>query len=62
MTTGIVFSESVVEQAALTWLQGLGYTVLHGPDIAPGEADAGAPVAAQCVIVFTSPWSLGKLD
>jgi type I restriction enzyme R subunit len=27
------FSESVVEDAALAWLQDLGYTVLHGPEI-----------------------------
>lgn len=31
------FAESVVEDAALAWLEGLGYVVLHGPDIAPGE-------------------------
>ncbi len=28
------FTESVVEEAALGWLEALGYTVLHGPDIA----------------------------
>jgi type I restriction enzyme R subunit len=26
------FTESVVEEAALAWLEGLGYTILHGPD------------------------------
>lgn len=31
------FTESVVEQAALAWIKDLSYTVLHGPDIAPGE-------------------------
>lgn len=31
------FPESVVEQAALAWLESLGYTILFGPDIAPGE-------------------------
>ncbi len=30
------FTESVVEDAALEWFQELGYTILHGPDIAPG--------------------------
>ena len=30
------FTESVVEQAALAWLESLGYAVLHGPDIAVG--------------------------
>ena len=38
--TGRDFSESVVEQAALAWLEALGYTVLHGPDIAFGEPAA----------------------
>ena len=31
------FTESVVEEAALEWLAALQYSVLHGPDIAPGE-------------------------
>lgn len=31
------FTESVVEDAALAWLEGIGYAVAHGPDIAPGE-------------------------
>src|ERR1700675_877115 len=34
------FTESVVEEAALEWLAGLGYTVLHGPEIAAGEPGA----------------------
>jgi type I site-specific restriction-modification system R (restriction) subunit len=34
------FTESVVEDAALTWLKALGYAVLHGPDIAAGEPAA----------------------
>jgi type I restriction enzyme R subunit len=34
------FTESVVEDAALAWLQALGYAVLHGPDIAAGEPGA----------------------
>ncbi|CAE6794169.1 type I restriction endonuclease subunit R [Nitrospira defluvii] len=33
-------AESVVEQAALAWLESLGYSVLHGPDIAAGMASA----------------------
>ena len=31
------FTESVVEDAALAWLEELGYAVNHGPEIAPGE-------------------------
>ena len=34
------FSESVVEDASLAWLEAPGYTVLHGPDIAAGESGA----------------------
>jgi type I restriction enzyme, R subunit len=34
------FTESVVEEAALEWLKELGYTILHGPEIAVGEPGA----------------------
>lgn len=34
------FTESAVEEAALEWLERLGYTVLHGPEIAAGEPAA----------------------
>ena len=34
------FTESVVEEAALAWLEALGYAVLHGPDIAAGMPGA----------------------
>jgi type I restriction enzyme R subunit len=35
------FTESTVEEAALGWLEALGYAVLHGPDVAAGEPGAG---------------------
>ena len=34
------FTESVVEEAALQWLDELGFAVKHGPEIAPGELHA----------------------
>lgn len=34
------FTESVVEEAALAWLEALGYAVKHGPEIAAGEPAA----------------------
>ncbi|NEW92118.1 type I restriction endonuclease subunit R [Rhodopseudomonas sp. BR0M22] len=34
------FTESVVEEAALEWFGGLGYAVLHGPEIGAGEPAA----------------------
>ncbi|WP_454062956.1 hypothetical protein [Candidatus Nitrospira salsa] len=40
------FTESVVEDAALAWLEALGYTVLHGPDISPA-GDTLSPALSQ---------------
>ena len=34
------FTASVVGEAALAWLESLGYAVLHGPDIAVGMLGA----------------------
>jgi Type I restriction enzyme R protein N terminus (HSDR_N) len=34
------FTESVIEEAALAWLERLGWTVKYGPEIAPGELAA----------------------
>jgi type I restriction enzyme R subunit len=36
----VVFTESVVEEAGLAWLDALGYRVLSGPSIAAGEPGA----------------------
>ena len=36
----MTFAESTVEQAALAWLEGLGYAGLYGPGIAAGEPAA----------------------
>jgi len=33
-------TESIVEDAALSWLEGIGWRVLYGPEIAPGELAA----------------------
>lgn len=45
------FTESVVEDAALAWLEAIGWHVAHGPDIAPDmpapeRADRGEGVPA----------------
>jgi type I restriction enzyme R subunit len=37
--TGYLF-ESEVEEVTLSWLEGLGYNILHGPDITAGETFA----------------------
>lgn len=64
------FAESTVEEAALAWLDGLGYTVLHGPDIAVGEPGAerrqigGASHAGSRAATWrtSSPCSLGSTE
>jgi len=38
--SGTGITEDVVERAALDWFQGLGYEIVHGPEIAPGEPGA----------------------
>lgn len=47
MTRG--FTESVVEQAALAWLESLGWSVEHGLEIAPSVAGAERADYAQVV-------------
>ena len=34
------FTESVVEDATLAWLESLGWSVAHGPDLAPDTPGA----------------------
>ena len=45
------FNESVVEQAALVWLDFLGYEVVYGPTIAPGEPLAERTDPREVVLV-----------
>lgn len=33
----MLINESIVEDAALNWLEELGYAIGHGPYLAPGE-------------------------
>src|SRR6267154_3618270 len=48
--TGRGVTESVIEQAALAWLEGSGWTVKHGPDIAPGELVAERTEFGQVIL------------
>src|SRR5579885_759828 len=47
----ITFSESTVEEAALEIFDGLAYTILHGPTIAPGEMFAERTSYGDVVLV-----------
>ena len=44
------FTESIVEQAALAWLESLGWAVRHGLEIAPGETAAERTDYAQVIL------------
>jgi type I restriction enzyme R subunit len=46
------FTESVVEDAALAWLEGLGYAVLNGPEIAPDMPGAERTDPNYCDVVL----------
>ena len=56
------FTESEVEQAALTWLASLGYTILHGPDIAPGQPSAERDEYGQVVLERRLRQALHRLN
>jgi type I restriction enzyme R subunit len=58
----ITLRESDLEQAALTWLGELGYTVAHGPDLAPGEAASERESYAQVVLVGRLRAALTRLN
>ena len=44
-------NESIVEDAALEWFGELGYTVGHGPHLAPGEPAAERDSFGEVVLV-----------
>jgi type I restriction enzyme, R subunit len=56
------FTESVVEEAALAWLESLGYAVKHGPEIAPGELWAERQDFGQVVLEDRLRQALGRLN
>jgi type I restriction enzyme R subunit len=58
------FTESVVEEAALAWLEGLGWAIAHGPDIAVGEpgAERGDPDYRDVVLEGRLRQALARLN
>jgi len=56
------FTESVVEEAALEWLAELGWTVAHGPDIAPGEPAAERKDYGQVILEDRLRQALARLN
>ena len=58
--TGV--AESTVEEAALSWFQDLGYTVVHGPGIAPGELFAEREGYSDVVLVKRLREALARIS
>lgn len=56
------FTESVVEQAALEWLKSGGWSIIHGPDIAPGEPAAERDDYGQVVLARRLRDALARLN
>jgi len=56
------FTESIVEDAALAWLEGLGYTVQFGPTLAPGEPAAERDDYTQVVLPRRLRDALARLN
>ena len=56
------FTESVVEEAALAWLESLGYAVKHGPEIAPGELFAERGDYGQVILATRLREALAQLN
>lgn len=56
------FTESVVEQATLAWLEALGYAIAHGPEIGCGQPGAEREDWSQVVLEMRLRQALGKLN
>ena len=56
------FSESVVEEAALAWLEAAGWQIRHGADIAPGEPAAERDDYGQVILAQRLRDALARLN
>ena len=56
------FTESTIEQAALAWLESVGWRVRHGPEIAPGEPGAERGDYGQVILETRLRDGLGRLN
>ena len=56
------FIESTVEDAALSWLDELDYSELHGPEIAPGEPAAERASLSEAILPERLRSALGRLN
>jgi type I restriction enzyme R subunit len=59
---GAALTESVIEQAALAWLESMGYLILSGLEIAPGEPAAERENYGQVVLEYRLRQALAQLN
>jgi type I restriction enzyme R subunit len=55
-------TESIVEAATLEWFEGLGYTTLSAPDIAPNELNAERQTFADVILVDRLSSALAQIN
>ncbi|MBC7365224.1 MAG: HsdR family type I site-specific deoxyribonuclease [Undibacterium sp.] len=55
-------NESIVEEAALEWFEQLGYTIGHGPHLAPGESAAERDSFGEVVLVGRLRAAIARLN
>jgi type I restriction enzyme R subunit len=56
------FAESTVEEAALAWLESIGWRIAHGPDIAPGMPSAERAGYGEVVLAQRLRDALARLN
>ncbi len=56
------FSESIVEDASLEIFESLGYSIVHGPDIAPGELFAERTSYADVLLIKRLKEALSRIN
>lgn len=56
------FSEAIVEDAALAWLESVGWSVTHGPEIAPGSLGAERPDYREVILATRLRDALATLN
>jgi type I restriction enzyme R subunit len=62
VSVNVSFLESEVEQAALAWLESIGYEILFGPDIAPDMPQAERDNYGQVVLEYRLRQALARLN
>lgn len=58
----MTLNESIVEAAALEWFADLGYTIAHGPHLAPGEPSAERDSFSDVILPARLRQSLHRLN